>query len=134
MSAVPTSTAPFVAPDRRRHLHLVPSGPAQQAERVEAGMARRPRSVVFARRRFAALVVLLVLAAGAVFATKAIAGSSVVDGAVTVTVHNGETLSDVAAREMPSIRTDRAVVRLQELNNLNSMHVEAGQQLLVPAS
>lgn len=124
MSAVPSSHPRVVAPIRRRHLHLVPITPSVEAHPVG-------NRAVYVRRRFAALAALVVLLAGALLAAKAFAGGP--SGAdVVVTVRGGETLSEIAARELPSVRTDRAVVRLQEANNLNSMHVEAGQRLLVP--
>lgn len=136
MSAVPSLDAPAIAPSPRRHLHLVPSGPAV-AEPVEskrgAGRAPLARRAVFVRRRFAALLALLVLVGGGLLAAKAMAEGAPNGGATSVTVKSGETLSQIAARELPSLRNDRAVVAIQEANNMNSMHVQAGQRILVPA-
>lgn len=131
MSAVPSSTLHIASPVRPRHLHLVPTGPSAVAG--VNGRASGRRRAVLVRRRFAALVVLLMLLGGATLAAKAFAGGPTGAARGVVTVRSGETLSDIAARELPSIRTDRAVVQMQEANHLDSMHVDAGQTLIVPA-
>ncbi|MBZ4498370.1 MULTISPECIES: LysM peptidoglycan-binding domain-containing protein [unclassified Dermacoccus] len=136
MSAVPSLDVPAVAPSPRRHLHLVPSGPAV-VDSLEGGRSTRraplTRRAVLARRRFAALLALLVLVGGGLLAAKAVAEANPAGGATSVTVKDGETLSQIAARELPSLRNDRGVVAIQEANNMSSMHVQAGQRILVPA-
>lgn len=52
---------------------------------------------------------------------------------VTVTVEPGQTLSEIAATTMPGLPLDRAVVEIQLANALSSMHVQAGQTLVIPA-
>lgn len=49
-----------------------------------------------------------------------------------VTVRSGETLSQIAARELPDLPVRDGVVALQLQNSLASDQVSAGQQLLVP--
>ncbi|MBB2987057.1 LysM peptidoglycan-binding domain-containing protein [Terracoccus luteus] len=50
----------------------------------------------------------------------------------SVTVRSGETLSQIAARELPDLAVRDGVVALQLQNSLASDQVSAGQQLLVP--
>ena len=50
----------------------------------------------------------------------------------TVTVQSGQTLSGVAARELPEVSTAEGVVELQVANGLSSPAIHAGQQLVIP--
>ena len=50
-----------------------------------------------------------------------------------VTVRAGETLSQIAAREMPGVRNDQAVVAIEHESNLGSSQVQAGQKVIIPA-
>jgi len=54
-----------------------------------------------------------------------------IDHATTVAA--GQTLSDVAAAQLPGLPMDEAVARLQLANDLNTPQVRAGQSLLIPA-
>ena len=104
--------------------------PANVAGSVRGALTRR---TVIMRRRFAfALLLLCVVALGSTLASKAFAGD-VPGGSRSVTVHQGESLSQIAEREMPRIANGEAVFRLQQANNLNSNHIQAGQRLVVPA-
>lgn len=48
------------------------------------------------------------------------------------TVRAGQTLSEVAAAQLPSLPIPDAVARIQLVNGLNSSQVHAGQSLLIP--
>lgn len=110
-----------------RHLHLVPAGSAV----VEP--QGRETAATFARRRFAALVLLVLVLAGAVLAGRAMAAGESPVGA-RVTVSSGETLSQIAVREMPDVRVSEAVVAIEQANGLASSQVDAGQNLVIPRS
>jgi hypothetical protein len=49
-----------------------------------------------------------------------------------VTVSAGQTLSSVAAAELPSLPIPDGVSRIQLVNGLNTSQVHAGQSLLIP--
>lgn len=51
----------------------------------------------------------------------------------TVTVSAGQTLSEVAAVQLPSLPIHNAETRIQLANGLNTSQVHAGQLLLIPA-
>jgi spore coat polysaccharide biosynthesis predicted glycosyltransferase SpsG len=48
-------------------------------------------------------------------------------------VSAGQTLSEVAATQLPSLPIRDAVARIQLANGLNASQVHAGQSLLIPA-
>lgn len=112
-----------LAPLRRPQLRLVPTG-----ERASAPPIRLTRLGRLLRTA-AALAILLLFA---VTAGNALAAGQV--RAHTVTVESGQTLSQIAARDMPSLPTKEAVARLQLANGLSSSDVHAGQVLQVPAT
>ncbi len=49
-----------------------------------------------------------------------------------VTVESGQTLTQIAAEELPMVPLQAAVVRIQSTNGLNSTAVVAGQDLIIP--
>lgn len=51
-----------------------------------------------------------------------------------VTVDRGDTLTQIAAEELPMVPVEAAVVRIQLANGLNGTHVVAGQNLVIPGS
>jgi LysM repeat protein len=120
--------APVPSPSRaiRPRLRLVGPG-----ERVSAPV--RPRIRLSRRGRL--LMTLMVAAAAlsliVVHMTSVSAAVAQVDHATTVAA--GQTLSDVAAAQLPGLPMDEAVARLQLANDLNSPQVRAGQSLLIPA-
>lgn len=121
------TTAPARVPGRPR-LHLVPTG--------DAVPARAPRRLRFTRRgRLAMTITVAVLVAVAAFSAWSSLASAAPTGvpAHVVTVASGDTLSEIAAREMPGIRTDDAVLRLVAANHLQNDQVMTGQTLVVPA-
>lgn len=54
-----------------------------------------------------------------------------IDHATTVSA--GQTLSEVAAVQLPSLPIPDAVARIQLANGMNTLQVHAGQSLLIPA-
>ena len=50
----------------------------------------------------------------------------------SVVVQAGQTLSQIAASELPELPLDRAIVQLQLANDLNTLQVAAGQTLVIP--
>jgi hypothetical protein len=50
-----------------------------------------------------------------------------------ITVSAGQTLSEVAAEQLPRLPINEAVARIQLASGLNSSQVHAGQSLLIPA-
>lgn len=107
-----------------RHLRLV--APDQTARPVP-----RPAPMRVTRRGRLAITctvtLLLVLAVGG------LAGAVIPGGeAEMVTVLPGQTLSHIAAAELPDLPLDRAIVELQLANSLSSSQVQAGQTLVIP--
>jgi LysM repeat protein len=49
------------------------------------------------------------------------------------TVSAGQTLSEVAAAQLPGLPINEGVARIQLANGLNSSQVHAGQSLLIPS-
>lgn len=120
--------APARVPGRPR-LHLVPTG--------DAVPARAPRRLRFTRRgRLAMTLTVAVLVAVAAFSAWSSLATAAPAGAAThvVTVESGQSLSEIAAREMPGVRTDDAVLRLVKANHLQNDQIMTGQTLVVPAS
>lgn len=107
-----------------RHLRLVPTAPARAADGLV--LTRRGR------------LVLTVLALAIIVATALGAFSSPTSAAIattgpTITVTAGQTLSEIAAHQYPTMPIADGVAALQIANNLSSTEVNAGQQLVVPA-
>jgi len=86
-------------------------------------------------RRGRLLVTLTVLAAalslGLVLATSVMASGPEIDHATTVSA--GQTLSEVAAAQLPGLPINEGVARIQLANGLNTSQVQAGQSLLIPS-
>jgi hypothetical protein len=51
----------------------------------------------------------------------------------SVTVEGGQTMSAIAARELPDLPVPEGVARIQLANRLSSSDVHAGQVLRIPA-
>jgi LysM repeat protein len=111
------------APLSRPQLHLVPTG---------TGVDVHPVRLTRLGRLIRTGVVLVILVVLSVTTANAVAAGRVT--AHTVTVERGQTLSQIAARELPSLPTREGVARLQLANGLNSGDVHAGQVLQVPAT
>ncbi len=108
----------------RPGLVLVPTGAAV------AGHARlRPTR---AARLIATVVVTLALAAA--LSVAAGAWGSAAPDPHSVTVRSGQTLSEIAARELPDLPVGTAVTRIQLANAMSSSQVDAGEVLVIPAA
>ena len=81
-------------------------------------------------RLVAALLVALVIALLAL----ALAGqlASAAGPPRAITVEAGQTLSEIASRELPQLPITDGIVELQLANNLSTSHVHAGQTLVIP--
>jgi LysM repeat protein len=82
------------------------------------------------------LVIALVATAGVAILTMLLAASvdaspPHIDHATTVVA--GQTLSEIAAVQLPALPIPDAVARIQLVNGLNSSQVHAGQSLQIPA-
>lgn len=118
--AVPLPTR---RPSRPR-LVLVPTGDAVRT------VAEPSLRLTRAGRLVLTSVVLLV---ALVVAFVGLTGGAAASGApVTVTVEQGQTLSQVAAEHMAGSSLATAVAELQLANGLSSAQVQAGQQIVIP--
>ncbi|MGB3684505.1 MAG: LysM peptidoglycan-binding domain-containing protein [Ornithinimicrobium sp.] len=116
---------PTQAPSMRRPTLYLAGGTD-----LDAGFASDP-SMVLTRRgrlmRTASIlaVVIIVVAVAWTLMGPANAGTQVV-------VQPGQTLSEIAATELPHLSLDRAMVEVQLANQMNTLHVQAGQTLVIP--
>lgn len=121
-----TPGRPGSAAGRARHLHVVPAPDVDGRSRRGLRITRLGRLVF--TLLFAALVATAALSS---WAGSAGSAGPVIDHSTTVRA--GQTLSEIAARELPALPIQEGVWALQLANNLSSVQVEAGQVLLVPA-
>lgn len=124
MTAVPLIVRSPIA-EPRPTLRLVPTGPDVSVTAA--------RSAVRLTRRGRAAITLIV--ACAVLACTALALRAMVpapSGPTSVVVESGQTLSQVAHAAFPTLPVGEAVTRMQLANSLNSLQVNAGQQLVIP--
>ena len=123
--------APLRVPVRpaRPRLVAVPCGPQaqEQAPAAPSTSLRLTRAGRLAITATVAAVVLLL----AITMFSGGASATVIDHSTTVT--SGQTLSDIAVRELPQLPVADAVARLQIANDLTSSNIHAGQTLLIPA-
>lgn len=118
-------------PRRRDHLRVVAPGESAPALAGSARGASEGHLTITRRGRLAitltvaTVLVLTVVAALGIFP----AGAA---GMEMVTVQPGQTLSHIAVAELPELPMDRAIVLLQQTNELNSLDVQAGTQLEIP--
>lgn len=125
MSALTWDEVGVVESTPRRHLTLVPTGDEFAASGLQ--LTRRGRLAI-------TLVVLaLAVIAAVVGVNRAFAAPAAAAPLATVTVASGDTLSAIAAREMPGLPIREAVQRLQIANNLNSAAISAGASIVIPS-
>ena len=117
--ALPERTA---APTRPR-LQLVPTGPDVVGRPVR----------ISRRGRVARTVGALLVASALAWTGAAALAAGVAVPQHTVTVDAGQTLSSIAAREMPDIPVHEGVAQIQLANGLSSSDVHVGQVLQIPA-
>lgn len=107
----------------RAQLRLV--GPGERAVVPTTRLTRRGRL-------FITLVVSAAAMASAVgLASSVSAAGPQIDHATMVFA--GQTLSEVAAAQLPSLPISEAVAQIQLANELNTSQVQAGQLLLIPS-
>lgn len=107
----------------RTQLRLV--GPGERAAVPATRLTRRGQLLI-------TLVVCAAAVALAVGLASFVSASGVeIDHATTVFA--GQTLSEVAAAQLPGLSINEAVARIQLANNLNTLQVQAGQSLLIPS-
>ena len=114
----------YAAPSRPR-LVVLPGGAGAPAVEETGGLriTRRGRLVLLA---------LAVLALAAVLGFSTVGGASAGSAEHTVTVEAGQTLSEVAAAELPGLSISEGVLAIQLANGLSTAQVSAGQRLVVP--
>ncbi len=112
--------------------------PRAQARVVRTGVrpsSGRPGTLrLTARGRMARRVLVLGLALLVVvlLAWQAVGAGAGALGVQRVEVAPGQTLSHVAVEHLPTVPVDRAVLMLQEANDLGTSQVQAGQELVIP--
>lgn len=122
--------APATRPVRRSHLRLVgrdevPAmaiAPSQGGDQLR--LTRRGRLAITLT-----VATLLALAVTVLLGTVLSAGAA---SGETLVVQPGQTLSEIAATELPWLPLDRGVVQIQLANDLSTLHVQAGQELEIP--
>ena len=115
-------------PAVRPHLVLVPTG--RGAVRT-ARAAQPPMRLTRFGRLVVALLVASVISVLAVGLAGQLASASTASRTITVT--SGQTLSGIAARELPGRSIADGIVELQIANSLSTTAIHAGQQLVVPS-
>jgi len=91
-------------------------------------------AIQFTRRGRLVIMVMATVAVATLavlLATSVGAAAPQIDHATTVSA--GQTLSEVATTQLPSLPIRDAVARIQLANGLNTSQVHAGQLLLIPA-
>ncbi len=107
---------------QRPHLVVLPGGAAEPSD------SRGLR--ITARGRLALVVLIVALAAALGFAGLRSAGAA--EPVRVVTVDTGQTLSEIAAAELPDHSISAGIVAIQVANGLSTAQVSAGQQLVIP--
>ena len=110
-----------VSVPRRPHLVVLPGG---RRAAVTGGMSltRRGRLALLA----------LVVALAAVLGMVGLRGAGAAEPPRTVTVEAGQTLSEVAATELPSLSISEGILAIQLANAMSTAQVSAGQELVIP--
>ncbi|MGB7818336.1 MAG: LysM peptidoglycan-binding domain-containing protein [Ornithinibacter sp.] len=107
---------------RRPHLVVLPGG--------EAGA--RGGSRITRRGRLALLT--LVIVAAAALGLVGLRGAGAAEPPRTLSVQPGQTLSEIAASELPALSISDGIVAIQLANRLSTAQISAGQELVIPAS
>lgn len=113
----------------RPQLMLVPTGADAQGfgRTAPAGPVRITR-----RGRLALTLAAVGLIAAVGFGASTAMASASTPTTRTVTVLPGQTLSEIAASELPGVALGNAVVEIQVANALSTDQVHAGQTLTIP--
>jgi len=112
----------------RPHLVLVPTG-------ADAARAARSAQPPLRLTRLGRLVVAMLVAAGVSLLGVGLAGqlASATGEPHVITVRSGQTLSGIAAHELPDLSIGEGIVRLQMANGLNSTQIHTDQRLVIPS-
>ncbi len=123
--------------------YAVPSGP-DTGRPVRPGRPRlvlvpaltpqRTRSGLRLTRRGRIVLALTVLAAALVLGLAGLPGAGAAPATHTVTVRTGQTLSEIAATELPGLPVSQAVTVIRLANDLNTAQIGPGQRLVIPRS
>ena len=107
---------------RRAHLVLLPGGAADVAPTGPLRLTRRGRLVL------AGLALVLAVGLGLV----GLRAAGAAEAPRVVTVEAGQTLSEVAATELPDLSISDGILAIQLENRLTTAQVSAGQHLVIP--
>ena len=92
-----------------------------------------PVAAVRITRRGRLALLALALATAGVLGLTGLSGAGAAEPLTVVTVAPGQTLSEIAAAQLPDLSVSNGIVAIQVANELNSAQVSAGQQLVIPA-
>lgn len=107
---------------RRPHLVVLPGGGQGGAATSGALITRRGRLALLS----------LVVALAAVLGMVGLRGAGAAEQVRTVTVGAGQTLSEVAAAQLPDLSLSQGILAIQLANSLSTAQVSAGQELVIP--
>ena len=110
---------------RRPRLVVLPGGGQGGAAPSSGGSLRITR-----RGRLALLA--LALSAATALGVSGLSGAGAAEPDLVVTVAPGQTLSEIAASQLPDLSVGNGIVAIQIENELNSAQVTAGQRLVIP--
>jgi len=130
MSAIAHQAPIIERPDRRAHLVLVPTGPDVVRARRAARATEPPLRLTRLGRLVVAVIIATAIAVLGVGLAGQLATASSAPRAVTVVA--GDTLSEIAARELPGLPIAEGVIEIQLANGLSTAQISAGQALVIP--
>lgn len=110
---------------RRPRLVVLPGGGEGGAAPSSGGtlrITRRGRLALFA----------VALAAATSLGVSGLSGAGAAEAPFVVTVAPGQTLSEIAASQLPDLSVSNAIVAIQLENELSTAQVSAGQRLVIP--
>jgi len=129
MSALEWSTADLelagVGAPRRPHLVVLPGG---------AGRVAAPAGPVAITRRGRLALLGVVLAIAVAVGVTGVRGAGAAEPQQVVTVGAGQTLSQIAAAELPEMSISEGVLAIQMANQMSTAQVSAGQEIVIPRS
>ncbi|MBR7744339.1 LysM peptidoglycan-binding domain-containing protein [Phycicoccus sp. BSK3Z-2] len=125
MSAIAWEPADrYVVPaPRRPRLTVVPHPAPAVAPSGAVRLTARGRLV---------LLVLAALLVASVLGFRGLGGADAAQAEQVVTVSPGQTLSEIAAAELPSMTISQGIVAIQVANAMSTAQVSAGQELVIP--
>ncbi len=108
---------------KRPHLVVLPGG------RVERGTSGGLRVT----RRGRVVLVAMVLALATFLGFSGLRAAGATESPRLVTVEAGQTLSEIAAAQLPDHSISAGIVAIQVANGLSTAQVNVGQKLVIPA-